>query len=69
MSLLSRSGRPSADIAELWAQLQESSVEIAARSCDIASMDAVQQLAQQLKDLPRVAGGALKWPCCYSVDL
>lgn len=40
---------------------QESNVEIAARSCDIASMDAVQQLAQQLKEMPRVAGGARGW--------
>ena len=32
-------------------------MEIAARSCDIASMDAVQLLAQQLKEMPRVAGG------------
>lgn len=36
---------------------QESSIEIAARSCDIASMDAVQQLALELKQMPRVAGG------------
>ena len=36
---------------------QESSIEIAARSCVIASMDAVQQLALELKKMPRVAGG------------
>ena len=36
---------------------QDSSIEIAARSCDIASMDAVQQLALELKQMPRVAGG------------
>ena len=41
---------------------QESNVEIAARSCDIASMDAVQQLAQQLKEMPRVAGGIAMAP-------
>ena len=40
---------------------QESSVEICARSCDIASMDAVQQLALQLKEMPRVAGAARGW--------
>ena len=32
-------------------------MEIAARSCDIASMDAVQRLALELKSSPRVAGG------------
>ena len=36
--------------------LEESSIEIAARSCVIASMDAVQQLALELKKMPRVAG-------------
>ncbi|CAK9056190.1 Phenolphthiocerol/phthiocerol polyketide synthase subunit C ((Phenol)carboxyphthiodiolenone synthase subunit C) (Beta-ketoacyl-acyl-carrier-protein synthase I) (Phthiocerol synthesis polyketide synthase type I PpsC) [Durusdinium trenchii] len=56
MSLLSRSGKPSADIVDLWEKLQASSLEISARSCDIASMDAVNQLALQLKGLPRVGG-------------
>ncbi|CAJ1350508.1 unnamed protein product, partial [Effrenium voratum] len=70
MTLLSRSGKPSADITDLWAQLQEaqqakgsslpkfldagkindSSVELQAASCDIASMDAVRQLQVALKD-------------------
>ncbi|CAJ1440834.1 unnamed protein product, partial [Effrenium voratum] len=50
MTLLSRSGKPSADITDLWAQLQDSSVELQAASCDIASMDAVRQLQVALKD-------------------
>ena len=52
---------PSPPLVPVVSPWQESNVEIAARSCDIASMDAVQQLAQQLKEMPRVAGGATGW--------
>ena len=57
MTLLSRSGRPSADITELWAALQDSSMELQAAPCDIGVLDAVQDLAKKLKgDQKQTAG-------------
>ena len=48
---------PSADITELWAALQDSSVELQAAPCDIGVLDAVQDLAKKLReDKKQIAG-------------
>ena len=57
MTLLSRSGQPSADVGELWAALQDSSVELCAVPCDIAKLEAVRALADGLQaNQKQVAG-------------
>ena len=57
LSRISCSGRPSADITELWAALQDSKVELQAAPCDIGVLDAVQALAKQLQgDKKQTAG-------------
>ncbi|CAE7460662.1 ppsC, partial [Symbiodinium sp. KB8] len=59
MTLLSRSGRPSADITELWKALQDSSVELQASPCDIGVLDAVQSLAQKLREEKKQTAGLI----------
>ena len=49
LSLLSRSGKPSADAKSLWDWLGTSSITVSARACDCAKLEAVQELAAVMK--------------------
>ena len=49
LSLLSRSGKPSVGAKALWDGPGTSSVTVAARSCDCANLEAVQELGVALK--------------------
>ncbi|CAE6972029.1 pks1 [Symbiodinium sp. CCMP2456] len=49
ITLLSKSGRPSPSVVELWQSLNDSSVQLHAISCDIAMMDDVHALGCQLR--------------------
>eukprot|EP00959_Pyramimonas_sp_CCMP1952_P247223 5167459-Pyramimonas_sp.AAC.1 len=64
LSLLSRSGRPAADVADIWERLQSTSATVLSRACDISSMDAVRELAAAMaadgaKRSPATAAGGV----------
>eukprot|EP00439_Symbiodinium_sp_Y106_P081712 s190_g20.t2 len=59
MTLLSRSGRPSGDVAKLWAALKEASVELSATPCDITMLEDVQALGVSLKTAQKLVSGLI----------
>lgn len=60
LSLLSRSGRPAADVQKQWAWLQASSAVVHARPCDIGSMEGVMDLKTAIaKDSKRSVAGVI----------
>jgi acyl transferase domain-containing protein/NADPH:quinone reductase-like Zn-dependent oxidoreductase/acyl carrier protein len=56
ISLLSRSGKAAADVQDLWAWLQTSSVSVTSQTCDVVSKDDVQRTVSEMAKKGAVGG-------------